>query len=401
MNRHPRWWPLLSTNFLGVLNDNYLKTLACFITVGWVGMEYEETLVSLAAGSLVLPYVFLSPLAGRWAVTFKKIHVVRIAKAAEIPIMIVASAGFLFHNVWLVMFSILFMGVQSSLFSPSKYGLIRDIGGKEHIAYGTGNMEMVSFLGMILGTMMASFFALTVPAWGLAILFLAIAIGGFVSSWFLRAAETPPEENRETVRPFLYLVKSICKARTYKGLNSVIIALSVFWFIAAMIQMTLLVYCRRSLGMNDFQTGLVLTAAAVGTGAGCFISGMISKKYNKKIFVPLCSTGITILFLSTYFWSVNGICFALLFFVTGLLCGLYKVPFDAEIIRKVPGRNLGHMLAYSNQMSFIFILAASAVFALITNHLETKAVFLFLGILMGLTTLFVIFSKYLWTTNQE
>jgi len=107
------------------------------------------------------------------------------------------------------------------------------------------------------------------------------------------------------------------------------------------------------------------------------------------------------LFLSTYFWSVNGICFALLFFVTGLLCGLYKVPFDAEIIRKVPGRNLGHMLAYSNQMSFIFILAASAVFALITNHLETKAVFLFLGILMGLTTLFVIFSKYLWTTNQE
>ncbi|NLF81022.1 MAG: hypothetical protein GX566_00830, partial [Bacteroidales bacterium] len=152
MNRHPRWWPLLSTNFLGVLNDNYLKTLACFIAVGWVGMEYEETLVSLAAGSLVLPYVFLSPLAGRWAVTFKKIHVVRIAKAAEIPIMIVASAGFLFHNVWLVMFSILFMGIQSSLFSPSKYGLIRDIGGKEHIAYGTGNMEMVSFLGMILGT---------------------------------------------------------------------------------------------------------------------------------------------------------------------------------------------------------------------------------------------------------
>ena len=401
MTRHPRWWPLLSTNFLGVLNDNYLKTLACFIAVGWVGVEYEETLVSLAAGSLVLPYVFLSPLAGRWAVTLKKIRVVRIAKAAEIPIMIVASAGFLLHNVWLVMFSILFMGIQSSLFSPSKYGLIRDIGGKEHIAYGTGNMEMVSFLGMILGTMMASFFALTVPAWGLALLFLIIATGGLICSWFLRAEETPPEENRETVRPVSYLLTSIRKANTYKGLNSVILALSVFWFIAAMIQMTLLVYCRRSLGMNDFQTGLVLTSAAVGTGAGCFISGIIAKIWDKKVFVPLCGTGITLLFLSVYFFPVKGIWFALLFFFTGLLCGLYKVPFDAEIIRKVPGRNLGHMLAYSNQMSFIFILAASAVFALITNHLATETVFLFLGSLMGVTTLFVIFSKYLWNKNQE
>jgi len=28
-------------------------------------------------------------------------------------------------------------------------------------------------------------------------------------------------------------------------------------------------------------------------------------------------------------------------------------------------------------------------------------VFLFLGLLMGITTLFVVFSKYLWSTKQE
>ncbi|MEJ1730125.1 hypothetical protein SMA90_27715, partial [Escherichia coli] len=134
MSRHPLWWPLLATNFLGVLNDNFLKTLACFIAVLWVGTQYEALLVSMAAGSLVVPYVFLSPLAGRWAVIFNKISVVRIGKLAEIPIMLLASTGFLLHNVWMVMISILLMGVQSCLFSPSKYGLIRDIGGTEHIA---------------------------------------------------------------------------------------------------------------------------------------------------------------------------------------------------------------------------------------------------------------------------
>jgi len=71
-----------------------------------------------------------------------------------------------------VMVAILLMGTQSSLFSPSKYGLIRDIGGTGHIALGAGHMETVSFLGMILGTMLASFFAQSVPSWGLSLIFL-------------------------------------------------------------------------------------------------------------------------------------------------------------------------------------------------------------------------------------
>ncbi len=389
------------TNFLGVLNDNYLKTLACFIAVGWVGTQYEAPLVSLAAGSLVVPYVFLSPLAGRWAVIFNKLSVVRIAKRAEIPIMVLASAGFLLRSVSLVMISILLMGIQSCLFSPSKYGLIRDIGGPDHIAYGTGNMEMVSFLGMIMGTMMASFFARVIPAWGLSLTFIAIALGGVLSSLSIRAKETPPEKDTLTIRPVLFLVQSIAQAKKYKGLNSVVVALSVFWFIAGLIQMTLLVYCRRNLGMSDFSTGLVLTAAAVGTGAGCFLSGFISEKIDNKILVPSCGLTITLLFFILYSFRIGGFYFGLLFFITGFICGLYKVPFDTAIIRKVPGRNLGHMLGYSNQLSFLFILAASAVFALITRFAEMRAMFLFLGTVMGLTTLFIIFSKYLWSTKQE
>lgn len=52
------------------------------------------------------------------------------AKFAEMLIMVVAAAGFLTHSTGLVLSSILLMGLQSALFSPSKYGLIRDIGVK-------------------------------------------------------------------------------------------------------------------------------------------------------------------------------------------------------------------------------------------------------------------------------
>ena len=44
--------------------------------------------------------------------------------------MAVAIAGFMLKSPWLVIGSVLLMGLQSSLYSPAKYALIRDIGGE-------------------------------------------------------------------------------------------------------------------------------------------------------------------------------------------------------------------------------------------------------------------------------
>lgn len=400
------WWPLFTTNFLGVLNDNFLKTLACFICVAWVGLEYEELLVTGAAGALVLPYVLLSPLAGRWAVVFSKKKVVRIAKAAEVGILCLAGAGFIFQWVWVVLACIVLMGTQSCLFSPAKYGLIRDIGGPQRISYGTGLMEMVSFLGMLSGTLAASFLSGfyangTIHSVDLAAIMITIALLGFATSLCLKATEAPPEEERETLRPFKYLLDCYREARTYPGLNRIIFVLSVFWFVAGIVQMTLLVFCRRDMGLNDFQTGFALTLAAIGTGAGCFLSGLIAKKERRTRIVTVTGLGTGLLFLSLFFFPMPLFLFGVVMTLVGLLCGLYKVPFDASIQEKVPGRALGRMLAYANQVSFLFILAASAAFGLITRWLPNKYVFLFLAIVMIVTTLFVTFSKYLWADEKK
>ena len=43
MAKRKNWFSLFFTNYLGVLNDNFLKTLACFICIAWVGKENEST----------------------------------------------------------------------------------------------------------------------------------------------------------------------------------------------------------------------------------------------------------------------------------------------------------------------------------------------------------------------
>lgn len=399
MSHRPKWWPLHTTNYLGVLNDNFLKTIACYVCVAWVGINYEELLVTAAAAALVIPYVLLSPLAGRWAVIYQKKRVVHIAKALEMVIMLLATLGFAFKNVWIIIGCIFLMGTQSCLFSPAKYGLIRDIGGIEGVPYGTGLMETVSFLGMLSGTLLASFLSHASPWIFCAILF-SIAALGYACSLALKVQEIPPEEEHETIRPFKYLADCYKEAGQYTGLNRIIAALSVFWFMAAIIQMTLLIYCRRSIGMTDMQTGWVLTGAAIGTGIGCFLSGKISGKVSRSKLTILSGTGVWVIMMLAFLLPVKGVPFGVLILLIGFCSGLFKVPFDSAIIEKVPGRALGRMLAYSNQVSFLFILAASGAFGIITKYLDTKYVFLFLAVVMCGTTLFVAFSKYLWRSNK-
>ena len=124
---------LYLTNFWGVLNDNFLKTLACFIAIRWVVPDMQGIVVSAAAGCLVLPYIFFSPLAANVADRFGRVRVVRCCKWLELPIMLVAILGFHLESLSLVLLAVLLMGTQSSMFSPAKYGLIRNIGGKEKI----------------------------------------------------------------------------------------------------------------------------------------------------------------------------------------------------------------------------------------------------------------------------
>ena len=56
--------PLFLTNFFGVVNDNFLKTLAGFVVIGWMKdrPEMQSVFMGLTAGVLVLPYILFSQL---------------------------------------------------------------------------------------------------------------------------------------------------------------------------------------------------------------------------------------------------------------------------------------------------------------------------------------------------
>lgn len=386
------FYKLFATNFCGVMNDNVLKILTSFVAVSWVDAEYKPMLISLTAGALVLPYLFFSPLASKLPASFGKLKTLKWAKLAEIGIMAVAITAFCLHSVGLAISSVLLMGLQSALYSPSKYALIRDIGGTEKVARGMGGMEAVSFMGMLIGTVAASFMAdYDNPIIWYSTL-MGLAVLGYICSLTLKVEEAKTRGD-SSINPLTFIRRTHSMLKQYAGVNPVIHFLSLFWWLCASIQMLLIIYCEEEpLSLSHTSTGLLLALMAVGITIGCLLGGKLDTKRFMLGATPLIGMAISALLILTYFLGGNIYTLVGLLIILAISCGIFKIPLDAYIQKRVPAEKQGTVLAYFNLVSFIYIFIASASNYLILNFLSSKYVFLFLGIFFLTASLTFVFA---------
>lgn len=391
---------LYATNFLSTLNDNYQKMLGMLVVTGWVSSEWKPLVISITGAALVLPYIFCSPLANRAVQRYGKQRVVRVCKILEIPIVLLAVLGFLLKDptfftqyenttiiaTALVVLSIFLIGIQSSMYSPAKYGLIRDIGGIENVSRGMGGMESLSFLGMLLATGLAAFmvdhFSERPVIYSSLLLILAVA--GWIASLLISAEEVNSDQ-KESLNPFAYMKSSHRMALQYKGLNSVIYVLSIFWWFATTIQLCTIVYCQDAMGLEKGEPGIIMCIAAIGISLGCVVSGYIGNRRKGEVNnVPLYGLLIVLGLLGIFLLNAGHyIIFTILIFFVGIFGGMFKVPLDAAIQRTVRQEELNTILAYFNQVSFLFMFGASVTYYIITAILPQRYVFLMLGIVMA------------------
>lgn len=394
-----KYLPLLLTNFWGVLNDNFLKNLICFISVSWYAKEMEGTIIAIAGAMLVFPYLIFSSLAGRLSRTMSKVRVIRLAKLAEIPIMAIAISGFYFENIYINIFGVMLMGIQSALFSPAKYGLVRDIGGVENVSLGTGALEMITFIALLLGTFVAGVVSdiFWVEKTNALLIMSAIAIGvalaGWGNSYVIKAEESEPEQKIEGNNIAVFLRRAFKTSFEVEGLFFAILGLSLFWLVGGLIQMNLYVHCKYIYGMSSGETGMLVATVAISIGAGCGLAGVISSKRANISLSVIGSLAMSILALIVGIWQMPVKVFYVIINLIAFFGGLFKVPLNSWIQIFVKGRALGDIIAFNNFAVFSFILLASGIFALVEGMFGSFAVFLVVGGVSLLSFLFLIWKK--------
>jgi MFS family permease len=375
-----KWIPLFATNFFGVMNNNFLKNLIIFLSIPLLGQKDKGLIVMLASGLYVLPYIIFSPLGGKLARINRKSNIMFWGKIAELPLFMLACLGFVFHSIYLVLFCIFAIGLISTLFSPSKYGLIRDIGGNEGVSFGTGTLEMFTFLGVLIGTFVASVFSDHYHPALLFSLLIGISILQVVVSKMLgKVTESQPlKTSDESINPVKFLNNSFKWAQTIPFCNVIILGLASFWMLGSLILMNLTVHCDKVLHMTDTQTGMVMNISSVGIGLGSILTGAMSRRKVQLGFTPIGAVGMMVCFAILFLHKPQGVAFSIVICITSFFCGMFMVPLSAWVQQSVEGRLQGNMLAYSNFIIFLFILISAGMFGPVVAKFNTNAVWLVL-----------------------
>lgn len=403
-SQRKNWFLLFVTNFFGVFNDNFLKHCIIFIAVAWQLPTWltQSQLISLVSAALVVPYLILSPFAATLSKTYRHQKVLEVAKLAELPIMALACLAFINEWVWLALCSVLLMGIQSALYSPAKYSLIRDVGGENGVSYGSGIFESMAFLGILMGTVVAATISDNYSTLLTCALFLLLAVLGYWGAHNIRTEEHEESSNeKHTVRPIKFIINSYRFARDYPLLNLGVFGASFLWFIGSILQMNLVIYCQNELQLTNSETGVMMSVAAIGIAAGSFITGQFSGKTVRKKLIPVGLGGVSALIALLLLFKPTTLLAGGFVFSIAFLGGVFQVPCLALIQKANIGNKLSDMIAYTNLVTFMLIVVGTIIFSVVTTLSHENAYVVFAVLLIICTSLFFFFGIKLYQARQK
>ena len=348
----------------------------------------------LVSALFSLPFILFSMAGGFLADRFSKRTVCVGVKGFEIGVMLLALAGFARHELPILLTGVFLMGVHSSFFGPSKYGLLPELLPEKKLSWGNGLIELGTFLAIILGTVAAAnlskYFGHQ-PVWSGAIL-LALAVVGLTTS--LGITRVPAADPARKFRAnFLGdLFAQLRLIRRDRALTLATLGNTYFFFLGQLLQLNVFFYGAQTLHLGAIGIGNLSIALALGIGLGSLAAGYLSGGKIEYGLVPLGAFGMSLVCaaLAVPDLSVNTALLRLA--LLGFTGGFFIVPLCALLQHRPDPAKKGEVLAAANLLSFVGIFLASGAYYLLADAagLSPRRIFLFGGALTFAGAVFVL-----------
>ncbi|WP_296249510.1 MFS transporter [Pseudomonas sp. UBA4194] len=394
-----RFLPFFVTQALGAFNDNIFKQSLILAILYKLGIEGDRSIwVNLCALLFILPFFLFSALAGQFGEKFAKDRLIRVIKLAEIVIMAVGAAGFMFNHLWMMLAALFAMGTHSALFGPVKYSILPQALRPEELVGGNGLVEMGTFLAILAGTigagvMMSS--AEYAPVVACAI--LTVAVLGYLASRGIPAAPASApgmvidwniaRQSWATLRMGLGQTKAVSRS---------IVGNSWFWFVGAIYLTQIPAYAKEWLHGDETVVTLILTVFSVGIALGSMLCERLSGRKVEIGLVPFGSFGLT-LFGLLLWWHSGGfpepgvahswlavLGYAQAWWVLldilglGVFGGFYIVPLYALIQSRTPQGQRARVIAANNILNALFMVVSAIASILLLSVAKLSIPELFL-----------------------
>ncbi len=359
---------LLVAQFFGAFNDNALKVFVALMamrnlalapaTAAFEAASQAEATKAFVA--LTLPLMLASLPAAMIADRVSKRTVIVGMKFFEILLM--GAVGFSLYQYPkdpLLPFVILaFMGAQSALFSPAKYGILPELLPHDKLSEGNGLLQMWTMLAIIGGTAAAGPFSDAFgdsSPWMVGGILAVLAVIGFAAA--LTVPRVPASRSKsDTGGTFRAAGKAIREDRV---LRLAIMGAAYLWAIASLLGQNILVYSKATLGLSDTVASLPLAVLGIGIAVGSILAGKLSAGKVEFGLIPGGAVGMALVTLTMGVWAPGIVGTLMLMTLLGVSGGLILVPIHSLIQWRAPAERRGAVIAVANILVTAGILAGS------------------------------------------
>ena len=364
------FWSLMGTQFQNAFSDNALKQLIILVllagaTASASGEKKNDELVAMVTAVFSAPFILFAMLGGWLADRNSKQRMMVYVKTAEMGIMAFAGVALWLESLPLLLGAIFLMGCHSAIFAPSKYGILPEILPHDKLSWGNGILELLTFLGVILGVVAAGIFSDAFlkegRAWIAGPILMAIAFVG----WLLSRQVTPVPAADPTcpvrINPVTDLWRQLSIMKQDRDLWRACWGNTGFYFISALVMMNMVVFCKDILKLTDTENSMMNVWLAIGIGIGSVVAGYASRGRIEYRLVPLGALGLA---LSTVPMGMDGVTadtFRICMGCLGFSAGLFIVPVVTVIQHRPSPESKGAVQGSVSSLSFLGIMAAAGV----------------------------------------
>ena len=294
--KHFGFQSFLWTQFLGAFNDNIYKMVVSLFAIEAAarGGSGGSAYLSLAGAVFILPFILFSGYAGHAADVYNKRSVLIVTKSFEIVAMGMAIFALWSGRIDFMLFVLFLMALQSTFFSPAKYGIIPEMLPDRDLSRANGLLEMSTFLAVIMGTAIGGMiFGMWKDRIGwIGILLIITAFTGICTSFGIPRVPSSGARNTFRISPWGEISIGLRRLYHNKLLFMTVMGISYLWFIGALLQMDILLIGKEIMLLDDKWIGILVTFLAIGMGAGGIIAGKLSGDRIEAGLVPLGSLGM-------------------------------------------------------------------------------------------------------------
>ncbi|MEY3829890.1 MAG: hypothetical protein RL636_1591 [Verrucomicrobiota bacterium] len=375
----------MATQFQNAFSDNALKQLIILVLLAGAtasaGGAGDDRMVSMVTAVFSAPFILFAMLGGWLADRNSKQRMMVYVKTAEMGIMAFAGLALWLTSLPLLLGAVFLMGCHSAIFAPSKYGILPEILPHDKLSWGNGILELLTFLGVILGVVAAGIFSDAFlkegRTWMAGPILMVIAFVG----WLFSRQVTPVPAADPTcpvrINPVTDLWRQLSIMKQDRDLWRACWGNTGFYFISALVMMNMVVFCKSVLNLTDTQNSMMNVWLAVGIGIGSVVAGYASRGRIEYRLVPLGALGLA---LSTVPMGMEGITadtFRICMATLGFSAGLFIVPVVSVIQHRPSPESKGAVQGSVSSLSFLGIMAAAGVqwIARETFHISSAQVF--------------------------